>query len=36
VPAPINELQLRMFEEIEGGRRSMSWANLDELKAALR
>jgi len=25
-----------MFEEIEGGRRSMSWANLDELKAALR
>jgi 2-dehydropantoate 2-reductase len=35
VPTPLNALQLKMFEEIESGRRAMSWENLDELKAAL-
>ena len=35
IPTPLNALQLRMFEEIESGRRAMSWENLDQLKAAL-
>jgi len=35
VPTPINRLQWKMFEEIETGRRAMSWDNLEELKAAL-
>ena len=35
VPTPINALQMRMFEEIESGRRAMAWKNLDELIAEL-
>ena len=35
IPTPLNRLQLRMFEEIESGRRAMGWENLEELKAAL-
>jgi len=35
IPTPLNRLQLRMFEEIESGRRSMEWKNFEELQAAL-
>ena len=35
IPTPLNRLQLKMFEEIESGRRSMQWQNLEELRAAL-
>jgi 2-dehydropantoate 2-reductase len=35
VPTPLNTLQLRMFEEIESGRRPMQWENLEELETAL-
>ena len=33
IPTPVNALQLRMFEEIEAGRRPMRWENLEELMA---
>ena len=35
VPTPINALQMKMFDEIESGRRPMQWENLQELTAAL-
>ena len=35
VATPLNRLQLRMFEEIEDGRRAMSWDNLEALKSDL-
>ncbi len=35
IPTPINRLQLKMFEEIESGRRTMRWQNLEELAAAV-
>lgn len=31
IPTPVNRRQLELFDEIEAGRRPMSWANLDEL-----
>jgi 2-dehydropantoate 2-reductase len=35
VPAPLNALQMKMFDEIESGRRPMQWENLQELMAEL-
>jgi 2-dehydropantoate 2-reductase len=35
VPTPVNRRQLDLMDEIEAGRRSMSWANLDELLQAI-
>lgn len=35
VPVPVNALQLRLFDEIETGRRRMCWENLDEMAAAI-
>jgi hypothetical protein len=36
VPTPVNALQLKLFDEIETGRREMRWENLEELRAAMR
>jgi 2-dehydropantoate 2-reductase len=35
VPTPLSTLQMKMFDEIESGRRPMQWENLEELAAAL-
>ena len=35
VPTPVNRLQMRMFEEMESGKRPMRWENLEELKAVV-
>ena len=35
VPTPLNALQMKMFDEIESGRRPMQWENLEELIAEL-
>jgi 2-dehydropantoate 2-reductase len=35
VPTPVNRLQMKMFDEIESGRRPMGWENLEELKSAM-
>ena len=35
IPTPVNQRQLELFEEIEDGRRPMSWENLDELLRAI-
>jgi 2-dehydropantoate 2-reductase len=35
IPTPVSQRQLELFEEIEAGRRPMSWANLDELVRAV-
>jgi 2-dehydropantoate 2-reductase len=35
IPTPANQRQVELFEEIETGRRSMSWENLDELMRAV-
>ena len=31
IPTPVNALMFKLFEEIESGRRAMSWENLQEL-----
>ena len=36
VPTPICTLQMKMFDEIEGGRRPMQWENLQELLAEVK
>lgn len=33
IPTPVNQRQLELFDEIETGRRAMSWQNLDDLLA---
>ena len=35
IPTPVNQRQLELFEEIENGRRPMSWDNLEELRRAV-
>jgi 2-dehydropantoate 2-reductase len=36
IPTPVNEAAMRMITEIEDGKRSMGWHNLDELNEVLR
>ena len=36
VPTPICTLQMKMFDEIEGGRRPMQWENLQEDRKSTR